>query len=266
MAHEATFFNSLNGDRKYTAESFCNWLSPFFTNGLFDLTDFKVEPNGGMEIVVNAGRANVNGHMLRESESALFMVNLGEPQARIDNVVIRLDMSNRDIYVAVVAGTPGENPQPPDLIRDSGIYELKLAEIHVPANAISLLPGNIIDTRQSFDFCGFVSKIDALSTVQQLAVARNINVNGAATTTTGGVTGTAQLFDGSADITIKAIVPAATQTAAGALSAADKVKLDNNVQTALRLPDLLLGTATQTTTDVKELTLTIAKTEGHALK
>ncbi|MDR2342783.1 MAG: hypothetical protein LBD84_07075 [Campylobacteraceae bacterium] len=63
-------------------------------------------------------------------------------------------------------------------------------------------------------------------TATKLATARSINVNSAATATEGGVTGTATNFDGSSNITIAAKIPAATTTAAGALSAADKTKLD----------------------------------------
>ena len=60
----------------------------------------------------------------------------------------------------------------------------------------------------------------------KLSKVRDIRVQGTATATVGGITGVYTGFDGTENVTLAATVPGATQAEAGAMSAADKVKLD----------------------------------------
>lgn len=69
------FFNSLDGDRLYDAESFAEAFGPLFANGVFN-GELQVLADSGMNIKVMTGNAWINGRAYRNTEEKTL--TLGE--------------------------------------------------------------------------------------------------------------------------------------------------------------------------------------------
>ncbi len=151
------------GDRKYNAESFMEWLLPFFTTGVFN-NCFQVTANNNMTVTVSGGYANIQGRPVVYDSAEIFdLAKASGNMARIDNIVLRRDDTNRDIYITVQTGAFSNNPTPPDLQRENAIYDLKLAEVYIGVGVIVVTQTNITDTRMNADVCGWV-----MSTVKEI--------------------------------------------------------------------------------------------------
>ena len=62
MGTYANFYNSDNGDRVYDADSFSEWLRPFFKTGVFN-GELQVMASSGMEVIVDTGNAFIEGKL-----------------------------------------------------------------------------------------------------------------------------------------------------------------------------------------------------------
>lgn len=152
------FFNSSNSDRKYSAESFEEWLKPFFVSGVF-VGELEVTAlsTPGMSVQVAPGYANLDGKVARwTSTSTLTIATASGVYDRIDTIVLRRDNTNRQISIDVVTGTAAASPEPTAPVRSSSIYELVLAQVLVGAGVTSIIQDNITDTRLDTDLCGIV--------------------------------------------------------------------------------------------------------------
>src|SRR5690606_27977648 len=85
---------------------------------------------------------------------------------RIDRVVVRMDTATaaRKIEVYVKMGTPGSDPSPPSLTRDTEAWEISLAQVLVEANATEIKAEDITDERADAGVCGFVRRDVAVVT------------------------------------------------------------------------------------------------------
>ena len=157
MADYAFFYNSVNGDRKYGADSFSDWMKQYFTDGVKAGT-MQVSAAGGMTVTVAAGAGAIGGKMRVFTAATTLTLDVGSGSAnRIDNIVLRRDDTQRNIYLQVVKGATAANPTAPALVRSGGIYDLKLAEIYVSKGAISVTQAEITDTRMDQTACGYVT-------------------------------------------------------------------------------------------------------------
>lgn len=157
-----TFFNDVDDDRIYFAEDFARHLATYFTNGIFNNGCQVLGNNDDMSVNVSVGSANINGY--RYDNDAIKTLNIDNADGvlnRIDNIVIRWDLTNRIITTQVIKGTFAENPVAPDLVRSSTIYDLRIAKISVPAGTTTITPDLITDTRFITSDCG-----DVISTIQ----------------------------------------------------------------------------------------------------
>lgn len=157
MAQKYGFFNSINNDRVYDATDVAKFLKKFFTNGVFNNT-LKVTSNDNMTVSVGIGQANIEGYSYENTES--LILNVGDSDStlsRIDSVVVRLDLSNRQITSQILQGTSATTPSQPSLIRSGNLYDLRLANISVPAGATRITSDMITDTRFTTD-CGNVTQ------------------------------------------------------------------------------------------------------------
>lgn len=157
------FFNSVNGDRKYNAESFAEWLFPFFTTGVFN-GGFQVLADSGMSIKVSEGYANIEGKVAYSNVIETITLDTAHPTlSRIDNIVLRKDEINREITLNVVKGTSSENPVAPGPNRSEGIYELVIAQVLIKPSVIEITQSSITDTRLDNELCGYV-----VSTIKEI--------------------------------------------------------------------------------------------------
>ena len=153
----SSFFNDVDNDRVYYAEDFAEYFIPFFTNGIFNNGCQVIADKNNMSVDVSVGRGFINGYRYyNKIAKNLVIENADGVLNRIDNIVIRLDLTNRTITAQVVKGTFAEEPQAPDLQRDSVIYDLRIAKINVPAGATSITQDMVTDTRFITSDCGNV--------------------------------------------------------------------------------------------------------------
>lgn len=152
------FWNSVNNDRGYTADSFAEWLNHFFTTGVFS-GELQVTAVSGMDIKVGSGYANLKGKVrFFDSATTYTLATAGATYPRIDTVVVERNDTDRKISIKVVTGTyNGSNPSPTAPVRSAAIYQIVLAQIYVAAGATKITQANITDTRSNNSVCGIVT-------------------------------------------------------------------------------------------------------------
>ena len=165
MAERSSFFDSVNRDRAYFAADYALHLSTYFTNGIFN-NGLRVVANNNMTISVEAGDANINGYRYNnDSRKILNVSNADGVLNRIDNIVIRLDIPNRQIKAEIITGNFAQNPVAPPLVRNASVFDLRIATINVRAGTASITTNLITDTRLLSSDCGnVVSAVQSLNT------------------------------------------------------------------------------------------------------
>ncbi len=157
MAQKYGFFNSVSGDRSYDASDIARFLAKYFTNGIFN-NSLQVVSNDNMTVTVKTGSANINGYSYElDSELTFDITEADTTLSRIDSVVLRLDLTNRQITLMILNGSYATNPSQPSIVRSGNIYDLRLANISVPKNETRITADLINDTRFGDD-CGNVTQ------------------------------------------------------------------------------------------------------------
>jgi hypothetical protein len=167
------FFDSKDGDRKYSAADFVGFFADFFTNGIVadSTTYLQVKADSGMALSVNSGKAYINGGFFKpQVPTTLTLPDSDTTYPRYDLVVLRWDKILRSIYLDVVSGVGVEAPTVPALTRNETTYELGLASIYIEANATEITQANITDLRFNNNYCGVVTNvIDTIDTTALFA-------------------------------------------------------------------------------------------------
>lgn len=153
----AFFYRSVNGDRRYGADSFEHWLKKFFTTGVF-AGDLQVMANNSMDITLKSGYANVDGKVrFFENDQVLTLETANATYDRIDNIVIERTDVERDVIAKVVTGGYSSVPAAKEPVRSNGIYQLIVGRIYVRAGAVRITQEDITDTRTDLKICGIVT-------------------------------------------------------------------------------------------------------------
>lgn len=159
---KSSFFNSVKGDRKYSAEDWAAYFGSIIGNGVFPQPSngLQVEKYSGMYLKVQPGKAWINGYFYTATTLVSLSLSAANgSQDRIDRVVLRWNRVNREIKLAVKTGVPAVTPVGVDLQRDADIYELCLAEVYVTAGVTKIDQTNITDKRLDSDLCGLVASL-----------------------------------------------------------------------------------------------------------
>jgi hypothetical protein len=162
MAENSSFFNSVNGDRKYKAEDFANFFNSFITNGVFPnpSTNVQIMANGDMTVTVKPGKAWINGYCYFNDADLILPIDVADGVLnRIDRIVLRMDTAGRAINAIVKKGTFASSPVAPALQRDADGYELGIADIYVGAGVTEITQASITDQRLNSDLCGIVNSL-----------------------------------------------------------------------------------------------------------
>lgn len=172
MAEQSGFFPDVNGDREYTTDFLADWVKSFISNGVYN-GELAVTAGDGMTVKIPAGRAWINGYYYHnDSELTLAIASADGVLARKDTVVLRWDVNARNITAQVLTGTFASNPVAPKIVRNSEQYDLKLAEISIPAGTTKITQSLITDCRLDNDVCGIVhaviDQIDTSTLMSQL--------------------------------------------------------------------------------------------------
>lgn len=159
MALQSGFFNSIDGDRAKDAGFFGRYFASFIGNGVFPnpSNNFQVFANNDMTITIRKGNAWINGVYCYDDFDYTASLDIADGVLnRIDRVVLRLDVIDREIKLLVKKGTFASSPVAPTLQRDSDAYELGIADIRVNKGVTRITQANITDTRYNKSLCGIV--------------------------------------------------------------------------------------------------------------
>ena len=175
MAVTYGFFDSINGDRTYNADQISDYFLKLISNGVFatPATAMQVTATTGLVVNVSAGWGFINCKWVKNDNNLSLQLDAADSSfARIDRVVLHLDISHEHRYITIEIkkGTPAATPEPPALTRSGDVYELSLAQIAVAANATAITQANITDERADTSVCGYITGlIDQIDTTNLFA-------------------------------------------------------------------------------------------------
>lgn len=167
------FFDSIGGDRKYSADDIGNYFVKLISDGVFatPATALQVQANNGMTVQVTAGWGFIKCHWLNNNAPLLLTLDAADPiLSRTDRIVMRLDTTGRLCELAVKKGTSGSTSAPTLTRVDGGIWELSLAQIAVAPGVSEITQAAITDERADTSVCGYVTGlIDQIDTTNLFA-------------------------------------------------------------------------------------------------
>lgn len=169
---KSSFFNSINGDRKYKAEEWADYFASFIGNGVFPnpSTNLMVEANTGMTVTVKTGKAFINGYFFHNTTDLSIVLDTADGVLkRIDRIVVRWSLTNRAISIEVKKGTNASTPSPKVIQRDADVFELALADILISNGVVEVTQSSITDLRLNTELCGLVTQTVQTIDTSQLA-------------------------------------------------------------------------------------------------
>lgn len=158
MAITYGFFNSQDGDRRYTAADIGDYLQGIVSSGVYadSSSSLQVLASGGMNVEVQAGRALLHYKYLKNDGPHTLTLSAGGTMDRVDAIVARVDLSRRLCEIAVKEGTPAVSPVAPAMSRTDTKKEYMLASVYVKKLTMQITQENITDTRANTAVCGWV--------------------------------------------------------------------------------------------------------------
>lgn len=162
MAWTSGFFNSVNGDRVYTAQQMSSIFEGLITNGVYESVGNKlaVEPNNGMTIQIATGRGWFAKHWVNNDSEYTMTLNPSDVTLkRYVAVVIKADDTDsvRDAKPYLKYGEFNANPVKPVMEKTEKVNEFCLAYILQDAGATEIRAEHIEDTRMDNKLCGWVT-------------------------------------------------------------------------------------------------------------
>lgn len=171
------FYNSLNGDRRYTAEQMSSIFDGIINDGVFMSigNQFKVSAADGMNVTVSSGRAWFN-HTWTNNDADLY---LSIPAAelvlnRIDAVVLEVNSNDsvRSNTIKVISGVPSSSPSRPALTNTTNVHQHPLAYITVNAGVTAINQSNIsnaVGTSECPWITGILETVDTDELIEEWA-------------------------------------------------------------------------------------------------
>lgn len=155
-------------DRNIDSDIFAEYLKRLTggKNGVFAEvgTKMQVTATGGMTVKVKPGDGFIEGRIFINENETELPIDDAESLNRIDTVVVRLSKANRETTLEVVKGTASSAPSAPALTRESGVYELGLANILVKKNTANITQAEVTDTRTNEQRCGIAPVLGQIDT------------------------------------------------------------------------------------------------------
>ena len=165
------FFNSNNGDRKYTAAQVGDYLQGLISSGVYadDASSLQVISAGGMQLTVKPGRAILNYKFLYNDAPLTLTLDTSSAQDRIDAIVAYMDLTERSCGIIVKKGTPATAPAAPALTRNATRKEYMLASVKVPrlSTQITQVPTGTLLLQYQQACAAELAALEAYMTQQQ---------------------------------------------------------------------------------------------------
>lgn len=160
MSTSYGFFNSMNGDRLYNADDVNTFLEGLVSPwGIYANVDnmLQVTAGPGLSVNVGSGKASINHHWFRSTAMENYALSAAHQILnRYDVVALRLDYTERSVGIVIIEGTPASTPSIPNVIRNDSYFDLRLANVYIPAGATQVLQSYINDRRYNRESCGFI--------------------------------------------------------------------------------------------------------------
>lgn len=148
MTYTSGFFNSVDHDRTYDADTFGSMFDGVINDGVFRTwgDGMVVTAVGGMTVAVGTGRAWFNHTWtVVTADERLTLAASSPSMPRIDSVVLRVDKSTsvRQNRIYIKQGEASGSPSRPQLENTSTVREYVLADIRVNNGATAISQSNI---------------------------------------------------------------------------------------------------------------------------
>lgn len=148
MTYTSGFFNSVNHDRTYDADTFGSMFDGVINDGVFRTwgKGMVVSAVGGMTVAVGTGRAWFNHTWtVVTADERMNLAAASPSMPRIDSVVLRVDKSTpvRRNQIYIKQGQASGSPSRPFLANTSTVREYVLADIRVNNGATAISQSNI---------------------------------------------------------------------------------------------------------------------------
>lgn len=170
MSFTSGFFDSINGDRTYSAVQFGEMFDGLINDGVYQNVgeSFAVTPGIGIQVYVGSGRAWFNHTWSVNTTSIpidLVIPDLLLP--RIDVIILEIDsrVSVRGNSIKAIDGHPSTNPAPPTINTDPAVFQYPLAHVRVDQNA-SIITADKITSKIGTTDCPWVSPVMNLISIQ----------------------------------------------------------------------------------------------------
>ena len=149
------FYNSVNGDRVYSADDMNLPYKRFVSEGVYAPPSynerFSLHQTGeDLILTLSAGGALFAGKWIDSPAAQEITVPANNTAYnRIDTLLIQVDtrLEGRAAYLVYRTGTPSANPVHPDINHATGVYELPLYDVDIDAGATAIYMDDIHDRR-----------------------------------------------------------------------------------------------------------------------
>lgn len=165
---KSCFFNSVLDpqgvpDRPFNADDFARYFGTLIKNGVFPnpSTNFQcIADQETMAVKMETGIAWIDGHLRYDDNVHILEIDTADSVLdRIDRIVLRKDVLDRDIHWLVKKGEMSGKPVAPTLQRDENAWELGIADVKVAHGTVSISQSMVTDTRLNTELCGLVTGV-----------------------------------------------------------------------------------------------------------
>lgn len=159
MSISSGFFNSLNGDRVYSADDLNYFFNGVMTDGIVKGygSALEVTANGTLNLTVKDGKAFCLGRYVENVGSMTLDIEGGGTLARIDAVVVGVNLTERTGSIYVKKGEGSSSPSYPAIENTETLKELCLAYVYIGAGATTITSANLTDMRSDALVSGWSS-------------------------------------------------------------------------------------------------------------
>jgi hypothetical protein len=168
------FFNSINDDRKYTADDMNRPYKRLVSEGVFATpaetpsTDLQVvSAVDGMNIIIKKGEGILGGKWFENATDIIQPVSANNGIVpRRDSIIIQVDNRQTGRVPSIVyrEGVPSSTPVPPDINTIADVVEKRVANIYVAPGATDINDDAIVDLRGSSELLWITSLIKQVDT------------------------------------------------------------------------------------------------------
>lgn len=161
------FFNSVNGDRKYSAEEMNEPFKGIISNGvlvpnadgteqqLLSQASLKVVQSSGMNVIVRSGRGVfADKWFVNDTDLSLQVPGNSTLSVHKASVIVRIDNRSTGRKAEILLIQDTDKTKIPTINTIENVFEYRLANIDIPSGAVAITTANIYDKRAS-DECGF---------------------------------------------------------------------------------------------------------------